>query len=96
MLRLSTVSAPLAEDGLVLALGAVVAVEAVADAITVVAETSAGAIAAGFIAVSLENIRTRGAFVKGAVRTSASKVTDAANLLLSVPGSSVGARRLGS
>jgi hypothetical protein len=46
---------------LVLALGAVVAVEATAGSRGVVADASTGAVAAGFVAVALENIGPRGA-----------------------------------
>lgn len=52
----------LSQHGLVLALGAVIAVEAAADARRVVAQTAAGAVATSLVTETLEHIGTRGAF----------------------------------
>lgn len=51
----------LTEDSLVFALGAIVAVEATAQAGRVVAQTTAGAITARLVTITLEHIRTGGA-----------------------------------
>lgn len=51
----------LTEDSLVFALGAIVAVEAAAQARRVVAQTTTGAITARLVTITLEHIRTGGA-----------------------------------
>ena len=85
----------LTQDSLVLALGAVVAGEALADAGGVVAGSSAGAVAALGVAVSLEHIGAGGALHEGAVGASAAEIAHAAHVLLGVPGGGVCAVSLG-
>lgn len=51
----------LAQDGLVFALGAVVAVEAAADTGRVVAQAAARAVAAGLVTITLEHVGSGGA-----------------------------------
>jgi thiamine phosphate synthase YjbQ (UPF0047 family) len=53
---------PLPENGLELTLGTVVTVEAAANTAAIVAQTSAGAIAAGLVTVTLQHIGAGGAF----------------------------------
>jgi len=80
----------LGEDGLALALGAEVALEALADTRGVVAETTARAIAAEVVALTEEDVSARGAFFKGAVGTTGAKVANTADMLGSIPGFGVG------
>jgi hypothetical protein len=75
----------LTEDGLVLALVSVVSGEAPAKALRVVADATAGAIPALGVAIAKENIRSRGALLKGAVGATEAQVALAANVLLGVP-----------
>merc|ERR1719478_637057 len=82
--------ADLGEDGLRLAASAEVALEALAEAGGVVAEATAGAVAAEVVALAEEDVRAGGALLKGAVRATGAKVTDAANVLEGVPGLGVG------
>mmetsp|Transcript_20671 Transcript_20671/g.41975 ORF Transcript_20671/g.41975 Transcript_20671/m.41975 type:complete len:240 (+) Transcript_20671:164-883(+) len=84
----------LPEHGLVLALGAVVAVEAAADARGVVAQPAARAVAPGLISIALEHVRAGGALIQGAVGSAAPQIAHAAYLLLGVPGGGVGAASL--
>ena len=70
---------------LVFALGSVVAHEAVADALCVVAEPSARAVAARFVAVALHDVRARGALEQRAVGPSSTQIAHAPHLLLRVP-----------
>jgi hypothetical protein len=60
---------PLPENGLELTLGTVVTVEAAANTAAIVAQTSAGAIAAGLVTVALQHIGAGGAFNCGMVDT---------------------------
>jgi hypothetical protein len=60
---------PLPENGLELTLGTVVTVEAAANTAAIVAQTSAGAIAAGLVTVTLQHIRAGGAFNCGKEKT---------------------------
>jgi len=83
----------LTEDGLVLAAGAEVASEALAEAVLVVAKSAARAVAARGGSVSSEDISTRRAFLEGAVRAAESRVADASEVLVAIPGARVG--RLG-
>jgi hypothetical protein len=71
---------------LVLALGAIEAREARTGAIIVVADTTAGAITPGFIAITIQRIGTSWAFLKVTSRTSVALVTEAAHLLHGIPG----------
>merc|ERR1712070_853744 len=80
----------LREDGLRLAPGAEVALEALAETGGVIAETTAGAIAAEVVALAKEDIRSRGALLEGTVRATGTKVADAANVLEGIPGLGVG------
>ena len=66
-------------------LGAKVTLETLADARGVVTKTTARAVTTEVVALAKENISTRRAFFKGAVRTTRTQVTYAANMLLSVP-----------
>jgi len=75
---------------LVLALGAEVASEALAETSRVVADTAARAVTALLVTVAKEHVRSRWAFLKGAVRATVAQVTNAANMLHGVPRSSVG------
>ena len=68
--------------------------EALAEAGGVIAETTAGAIAAEVVALAEEDVRARGALLEGAVRATGTKVADAANVLEGVPGLGVGLRGL--
>ena len=70
---------------LVLALGSVVAHEAVADALCVVAEPSARAVAARFVAVALHHVCAGRAFEQGAVGPSSTQIAHAPHLLFCVP-----------
>merc|ERR1719453_1583868 len=72
-------------DGLVLAAGAVVADEALAEARAVVADATAGAVATLGVAVAAEHIRTRWALLERAVRAAEAEVADAAHVLHRVP-----------
>jgi hypothetical protein len=80
----------LGEDGLGLAAGAEVALEALAKARGVIAETTARAIAAEVIALAEEDVRSRGAFFKGAVGATGTKVAHTSNMLECIPGLGVG------
>ena len=59
VLRFSLTNFNLKESGLVLAVGAVEAAEALARAVAVVAQTAAGAIAARLVSVSVKGIIAR-------------------------------------
>jgi hypothetical protein len=80
----------------VFALGTVVSGEALADTRRIVASSTTGAVTALGVAVSLEHIRTRGALDQRAVRTTATKITHAPDMLVGIPRSGVSARSLGS
>merc|ERR1712046_329112 len=82
-------SCNLSEDGLVLALGTEVASEALAQTSGVVADTTAGAVTALLVTVAEEDIRAGRALLEGAVRATEAHVTDAANVLHSIPRGSV-------
>lgn len=85
----------LAENSLELALGAVVSVEARARASGVIANTSTRAVSTSLVTESLERIWARGAFQQRAIRTTATQITDASDVLLSIPRSRVNAGSLG-
>jgi hypothetical protein len=78
-----------------LALGPIVPVEAVADAITVVAVTSPRAVSSGLVTIPLQNIWTRRTLKQRTIRASASEIAHAAYLLVGIPGSRVGTAGLG-
>merc|ERR1711988_624302 len=82
----------LGEDGLRLALGAEVTLEALAEAGGVIAKTTAGAIAAKVVALAKEDVTAGRAFLKGAVRTTGTKVANAADFLKGIPRLGVGLR----
>merc|ERR1719235_2800838 len=72
----------LREDGLRLALGAEVALEALAEARRVVADATAGAIAAKIVALAKEDVAAGGALLERAVRAAGAEVADAADVLV--------------
>jgi len=80
----------LREDGLGLAAGAEVALEALAEAGRVVADATAGAVAAEVVALAEEHVRAGGALLEGAVRAAGAEVADAADVLVGVPRGGVG------
>merc|ERR1719440_1387352 len=80
----------LTEDGLVLALGAEVAGEALAEARAVVADAAAGAVAALRVAVALEHVDARRALLERAVRSAVAEVAHAAHVLHGIPRGRVG------
>merc|ERR1719359_1492286 len=82
--------ARLREDCLGLALGAEVALEALAEARGVVADATAGAVAAKVVALAEEDVRAGGALLEGAVRAAGAEVADAADVLVGVPRGGVG------
>merc|ERR1719149_233297 len=71
----------LGEDGLGLAAGAEVALEALA---------AAGAITAEVVALAEENVIAGGAFFEGAVRATGAEVANATDVLEGIPGLGVG------
>merc|ERR1719171_3229692 len=83
-------SARLGQDGLRLALGAEVTLEALAEARGVVADATAGAVAAEVVALAEEDVGAGGALLEGAVRAARAEVTDAADVLVGVPRGGVG------
>merc|ERR1719171_815991 len=83
-------SARLREDGLGLAPGAEVALEALAEAGGVVTDATAGAVAAEVVALAEEDVGAGGAFFERAVRATSAKVADAADVLEGVPRGGVG------
>merc|ERR1719327_1659266 len=91
MLRKCTDRRPaLREDGLRLALGAEVALEALAEARRVVADATAGAVAAEVVALAEQHVRARRALLEGAVRAARAEVADTADVLVGVPRGGVG------
>jgi hypothetical protein len=76
----------LPEYRLHLALRAVVAREAFAEARVVVAQSSSRAVPALRVAHAREDVRARGALLERAVRPAESEITDAADVLHGVPG----------
>jgi hypothetical protein len=76
----------LPEDRLVLALGAEVAGEALAQASAVVADAAAGAVAALLVAIAEEHIWARGALLERAVGAAEAEIAHAADGLHRVPG----------
>jgi hypothetical protein len=75
----------LSEDGLELAHLAIVAVEARACSGGIIAKSAARAVTSSLISESLHDITARGAFNKGAIRTTASNITNTSDVLLGVP-----------
>ena len=71
-------------------MGTEVALEALADTAGVIAETTAGAITTEVVALAEKDVGARGAFFEGAVRTTGTKVANAAYLLGSIPRLGVG------
>jgi len=86
----------LSEDGLVLALVAEVPREALAEAVGVIADTTAGAVAALLVTVAEEHIGARGALFERAVRSAEAQVAHAAHVLHGVPRRVVGLAGLNS
>jgi len=86
--------AQLTEDGLVLALVAEVASEALAEALGVVADAAARAVASLLVTVAEENIRSGWALLEGAVRSAEAEVAHAAHVFHRVPRSIVRLVRL--
>ena len=86
----------LSEHSLELALGAVVAVEAVANTGGVVTEAAARAVAAGLVAIAVEHVGARGAFDERAVRAAPTQIANAPDVLLRVPRRRVDAVSLNS
>merc|ERR1711871_1321615 len=84
----------LREDGLRLAAGAEVALEALAQAARVVADAAAGAVAAEVVALAEQHIGARRALLQRAVRAARAQVTDAADVLVGIPRRRVGLRGL--
>merc|ERR1712159_467241 len=80
----------LPEDGLVLALGAEVAGEALAEAGGVVADTTARAVTSLLVTVTQEHIGAGGALLEGAVRSAVAHVAHASHMLHGVPRAGVG------
>jgi len=78
----------------VLALVTEVTSEALAEALRIVADTTAGAIATLLVTVSEENVRARWALLERAVRTPEAQVAHAAHVLHRVPRSIVRLVRL--
>mmetsp|Transcript_14278 Transcript_14278/g.23632 ORF Transcript_14278/g.23632 Transcript_14278/m.23632 type:complete len:224 (-) Transcript_14278:10-681(-) len=85
----------LTENSLVLALGSVVAGEALADSRGVVASSTSGTVASLSITVTLQHIRAGRALHKGAVRTAAAKIANASHVLVGIPRGRVCAGSLG-
>lgn len=79
-----------------LAVRAVEAGEARACTVAEVADTATRAVTSGFVTVTVERIRTRGALLELASRTTVTCVTEAANVFHSVPRRGVGTARLNS
>ena len=77
-----------------LALVAEVASEALAEAVRVVADAAAGAVAALLVAVAEEDVRARGALLERAVGAAEAQVAHAAHVLHRVPRRVVGLVRL--
>jgi len=75
-----------------LALGTEVSLEALAEAGGVVADATARAVSAKVVAFAKKYITTRGALLKGAIRTTSTNITDATDVLERVPGLRVGLR----
>ena len=84
----------LTKDGLVFASAAVVADEALASSISVVANTATRAISTIESAISLEDICARGALHQGTVGASATQIAHASNVFRGVPGLGVHATSL--
>ena len=77
--------ARLSENGLGLALGSKVSLEALAESVGVVAESASGAVASLVVSVSEEDIGAGRALLEGAVRAAEAKVADASDVLDGVP-----------
>ena len=80
----------LGEDGLALAAGTEVALEALAETRRVVADTTARAVTAEVVALTKEHISTRRALFQRAVWATGTKVTDTADVFVCVPRVRVG------
>ena len=63
--------------------------EAIASTRSIITETTARTITAGFVARSLHDIRAGGAFHKGAVGATTTDVTDTPHMLIGVPRCSI-------
>merc|ERR1711865_1046618 len=80
----------LGENGLGLAAGAEVALEALAEARGVIAEATARAVTAEVVAFAEEDVVAGGAFFEGAVRATGAEVANATDVLEGIPGLGVG------
>ena len=87
-------SARLAQDGLVLALCAVVSLEARTSSRVVVAQATARAVTARLVTLTLEYIGARRALDERAVGAASAKIAHASDVLLGVPGLRVQAASL--
>jgi hypothetical protein len=70
--------------------------EALASTSSVVANTTAGAITSSFVSVAIKRIGTRGALLEVTGRSTVSNITQASDVLHSIPRSRVGTSNLGS
>jgi len=75
----------LGQDGLALALSAEIPLKALAKTSGVVTNTTAGAVTTKVVALAQEYVTARRAFLKGAVRTTGTDVTDTAYVLEGIP-----------
>jgi len=83
-------SKELTKDCLVLALVSEVPREALAEAVRIITDTTAGAVAALLVTVAEEYIGARGALLERAVRSAEAQVAHAAHVLHGVPRRVVG------
>jgi len=75
----------LREDSLALAAGAKVALEALAQARGVIADATAGTIAAEVVTLTEQHVRAGWALLKRAVRATGAQITDTADVLVGIP-----------
>ena len=80
----------LTEDCLVLAFVSIVSGEALAESLTVVADSTSRAVTSLGVSVSEEDIRSGGALLEGAVRATEAKIALATDMLKGIPSSGVG------
>lgn len=95
VVRIYILSKYLEDCSLVLALGSVETREAAADTSAVVAEASAGAVAARLIAVAVQRVGAGGALLQVAGRATVARIAEAADMLHGIPRLSVSATGLG-
>jgi len=86
---LNCIACSLRKDGLALALGPEVTLEALAKASGIVADPTAGAVTAKVVALAKKHVTARWALLEGAVRTTSTDVAHAADVLECVPWSRV-------